>query len=136
MKLRELLEMPYGDPVNNSEYSLPNWFEGIMDYEICDLSDFDISRLIRQKIIKNQILEEAVKRFFKNPLIGTYDGELLKQFANLDKGYWENNLECAKQMNKYILLLNINELDWFDEEDKFEFTNNINKLKNLIEEIK
>ncbi|WP_089964768.1 contact-dependent growth inhibition system immunity protein [Lihuaxuella thermophila] len=108
----------------NSDYSITSWLIQIRHKKISELSNFDLSRFLRQELFLKYICYEVISRLKTNPFQGHMrEGELLELLSRLNKEFWEENPSLQREI---ILLLDIifekhlpfiKEDDWFDDGD-------------------
>jgi hypothetical protein len=116
--------------------SLTSWYNEVIDKTYDLLSVEDVSKLIRQDIIKKIALEKAIELFDENPYAGDYyDGALLKTLATIELKYLANLDE------KYLVILTnkIDELKqgktnfkWLSLEDETKYLENIKLLEKKL----
>lgn len=73
----------------DTRYGLPRWYLTIRGKRLCELSDGDVARLIRQDMYLDFVVPEAVARLRRDPLAGEmYEGEIVRVLARVEADYW------------------------------------------------
>jgi len=125
--LKKIYNLSYD--VSGFNSGLVNWYNQLIDKSQDDLSVSDVCKMIRQDILKDVAVQKAIELFLDNPYDGEYDdGGLLKVLTSLDiKSIPVATLDKLKATlgvvrHEYI------DFDWFDEEAKFQYTKNVEKM--------
>ena len=126
--LKELYNLEYDKKPGNELYSLPQWFNKVIDKTPEELSVDDIGIMIRQDVVFDLALDKAIELLADDPLSGyQYEGEIL---ASLSRH--ESYTEAQK---KKITTL-ISKLETFADNHEFEvdefkddYLNDLNNLK-------
>ncbi|NUU78834.1 contact-dependent growth inhibition system immunity protein [Paenibacillus xylanilyticus] len=71
---------------------------------LCEFSNEDLRLLIRQQISLDFLLPLALERLGENPLESgdLYVGDLFCSILEVDKDYWDNNIELKNELNEVI----------------------------------
>ena len=81
--IKELFGLEYDTNPENNNYSLPTWFNKMIDKTPEELSEDDIGIMLRQDICFDLAFEKAIELLENNPLAGyQYEGEILSSLAN------------------------------------------------------
>ena len=97
------------EPVIDSSYSLPKWYERIRSLKIGDLTDGDLARMLRQDLYVEYILLEVLERLESNPLTGEmYEGELITAFSKVKTAYWVQSDEVKGGLLSIVDALVVN----------------------------
>ncbi|MBA4538749.1 hypothetical protein H1Z61_16850 [Bacillus aquiflavi] len=130
--LKELYNLSYDE--SNFGSGLIKWYNSLIDKKIEELTVTDISKMIRQDILKNLALEKSIDLFILNPYDGEYqDGELLKLIlssVNINK----LSINKLNMLNDKVTELKQSylEFDWEDEDVKQIYGKNLDELKEKI----
>jgi hypothetical protein len=93
----------YDPNVDIEQYALPSWYNKVRNNRIIDLEDNDIAICIRQSILLNYIVPEALTRLFKDPTIGhQYDGEVITALSRINDCFWKNNFTLIKETQRLL----------------------------------
>ncbi len=102
-------QLGISEPVTDSRYSLPKWYERIRSKTIGDLTDGDLARLLRQNMYVEFIFPEVLERLESKPLIGElYDGELITALSILDPVHWGKSDVLTRQLLNIIDSITVN----------------------------
>lgn len=126
--LKEIYKLEYDTSGFNS--SLIQWYNITIDKPYDKLDVIDVSRMIRQNILKDVAFNKAFDLLNSNPYCGEYrDGELLDTIVSQDLSI--NNNSLKRKMGKLLgqLELDYIKYDWVDEDDKKLFFKNMQNLK-------
>lgn len=122
------------------ESTLTIWYDQLRLKRLCDLTDGDIARCIRQEIFLDYTIDEALYRIALDPFVGEqYDGEILINLAELDKDFWTMNTDIFKKVKHTIKNIDhnlIESFEWLSIEEKTEYCNVIRSLLNAFEKMK
>ena len=122
------------------ESALTIWYDQIRLKKLCDLTDGDIARCIRQEIFLDYTIDEALYRIALDPFVGEqYDGEIIFNLAKLDKDFWAMNTDILERVEHVIKNIDHNLIDafeWLSIEEKTEYCNIIRTLLNAFEKMK
>ena len=81
--LKEIYDLTYDSSGFNS--GLINWYNKLIDKTYDQLTVTDVSRMIRQDVLKTVAIKRAIELFLNNPYEGEYsDGELLNVLTSLN----------------------------------------------------
>jgi len=108
---------------------LINWYNELMSKTHDDLTIADVSKMVRQDILKDVAISRAIEFFLIAPYDGEYsDGGLLAILASLNV----SSLEILYADELKIALEDIKreytEFDWFDDEEKNQYAKNVDVL--------
>ncbi|MCS1350879.1 contact-dependent growth inhibition system immunity protein [Mechercharimyces sp. CAU 1602] len=96
--IEELYNIKYDEESDfESDYPLPRWYHKVRNYALTELDDSDVSRCVRQEIFLEYTVPEALKRLELEPLCGSYDGQMIFTFLNLDENCWMNNKDLIEE---------------------------------------
>lgn len=117
--------------------ALSIWYDMLRHKRIQELSDEDMTRLIRQNLYIPYIMPEVLARLKNNPTMGElYSGEMMEALSKLDNGFWSTQLDAV---NKLLFLTeniinNKTEIDyeWLYSEEECEFLNRVEKLREVL----
>ncbi|UAC48793.1 hypothetical protein K6959_02175 [Bacillus aquiflavi] len=130
--LKELYNLSYDE--SNFGSGLIKWYNSLINKKIEELTVTDISKMIRQDILKNLALEKSIDLFILNPYDGEYqDGELLKLIlssVNINK----LSINKLNMLNDKVTELKQSylEFDWEDEDIKQMYGKNLDEQKEKI----
>ncbi|MFA0814265.1 MAG: contact-dependent growth inhibition system immunity protein [Anaerofustis sp.] len=123
--LKEIYHLQYDESGFGS--NLVNWYNQLLDKTYEDLTLSDVTRMIRQNIIKDVAIEKAIELFIEYPYAGEYkDGGLLDVLAHLDL----SNIKLRKDFKEQIIKQEqkYTHFDWENEEEKDTFAKNLKKM--------
>lgn len=118
---------------SNLNSGLVNWYNRLLDKKVDELDAVDVSKMIRQDILKEVAIDRAIDLFLSNPFDGEMqDGDLLALLivnSNLIK-----NGKKRKDLINAITELESSYLnfDWADNQSKVLFKKNLNTFKQNI----
>jgi len=119
---------------SNFTSGLIRWYNSLIDKTVDELNVVDVSKMIRQNILKEVAIARAIDIFLSDPFAGEMqDGDLLSLIIShgsevSKKG--SKREELIKVVND--LELNNYDFDWPDESIKSSYMHNINILKQFI----
>ncbi len=125
--LKKVYNLEY-DP---SEFSLPKWYNELIDKTYLEINILDNCRMLTQEILVNVAIDKAIDLLYENPFEGYFgDGQLLELLLKQD-------IEELKLSGKYNLIKEIilkAECEFFDYEwlvldDQQKFLSVINEFK-------
>jgi len=115
---------------------LTTWYNSVLDKTIDELSVADVSRMLRQNLLRDVAIKRAVDLFLVDP----YDGEM--QDGDLLSLLVSYGAEVAADGRAQILLATIDKLepevanfDWMSESSRMRFEDNLLLLRNLCFEL-
>lgn len=115
---------------NDQKYPLDLWYQGVRNSKICELSDTDIARFVRQNLYLIYILPEVLSRISQNPFTGDiYSGELIASLVKIGDDFWFSNTILMKETKDLIDSFNKNQLmnsfEWLYEGEEDEYLNRV-----------
>lgn len=131
----ETLKNKFGLEYDQSGYdtSLINWYNRLVDKTVEELNLADVSKMIRQNILKSIAIDRAIDLFIVDPFDGeTRDGQLLSLLVSQSEDVTKS--KRIQELNEIVLTLEekIQQFDWDSEEDRSLFEKNLEKLKLAI----
>lgn len=134
-QIEKMLDLPYDATVEES--ALSTWYDSIRGKRLTELTEGDVARLLRQQMYLEFLVPEATRRLLMNPLAGElFDGEILEKVSQIPANFWGKEPELMKGTQGLVqALVNgdfsdlVNELD---EEDREEFFDNVQRLKESL----
>lgn len=118
----------YGIPKDNSDFnsSLVKWYNKMINKKYLELDVVDVSKMIRQGILKNVAFQRAIELFITNPYDGEmYDGDLLNTIANYDE-FVIRHEQKLKLLEVIEMIKNdFNNFEWNDDKTKKQFIENL-----------
>jgi len=129
--IKKIYKLKYEKSDFNS--GLVRWYNHLLDKSIEELNETDVSKMIRQDILKCVAIDRAIELFDKNPIIGEmYSGDILYMLIKLIREKEVSGLQLNKIMNTIIRAKeNLNEFEWDDNEAKDKFIQNINIINKI-----
>ncbi len=74
------------------EFSIPEWYRNIWDVSFSELSDFDVTRALGQKIHTVELLPFAISRVEQDIGRGDlYEGDMLMGLVRLGVDFWSKS---------------------------------------------
>lgn len=118
---------------SNYKSNLIDWYNRLIDKSVDELSVGDVSRMIRQNILREVAIDRAIELFLHEPFDGEMqDGDLLALLVSCAP-------EVVKSRRREILITMISKLeneiadfDWANKESKPLFERNVIALKNIL----
>ena len=133
-KIKSLKSL-YGLEYDKSNYqsSLINWYNRLIDKSADELSIMDVSRMIRQNILKEVAIDRAVELLLSDPFGGEMqDGELLALVVSCGSEITKpKQIELLIEMI-YKLENEVTDFDWENEDNKTLFERNITSMKRIL----
>lgn len=132
--IKEKFNLDYEN--NEIKSGLIKWYNNLLNKSPCELNAVDVSKMIRQDILKDFALDILIDLIITNPFDGEmYDGDLLNLI--ISEGIEE--IRNKKGFNDLVLRLDgiddeINEFDWITEKDKELFKVNLRYLIKAVGE--
>ena len=129
MSLREL----YGLEYDNSSFdsSLICWYNDLIDKSYEQLNVTDISKMIRQNILKQIAVDKAIDLFIDDPFCGEFfDGDLLGVITK-DEIFSELSQKSIDRLRGFLKLMEVEcyNFEWPDNETKIQYLSNLGILK-------
>ncbi len=112
--------------------SLVIWHNQVIEKKAEELTIADVARCIRQNLFTEIAYEVLLAYLLNNPYAGDlYEGELMDKASKVDKELISKHKstiqEIIEKANTFIKTY-----EWLCEEDKIEFTDSVNELKEKI----
>jgi len=125
----------YGLDYDKSNYksTLIDWYNRLIDKSVDELSVADVSRMIRQNILRDVAIDRAIELFLLEPFDGEMqDGDLLALLVSCGTEVLKN-----KRTELLITMISnleneISDFDWANEDSKSLFERNVIALKNIL----
>jgi len=131
ISLKNLCGLDY----DNSGYqsSLIDWYNKLIEKSADELSIADVSRMIRQDVLREIAINRAIELFLIDPFDGEMqDGGLLALLVSCDAEVAKSK-RVTSLINMALKSENeISDFDWADEESRAMFEKNITVLKNIL----
>lgn len=125
----------YGLDYDKSNYksSLIDWYNRLIDKSVDELSVADVSRMIRQNILREVAIDRAIELFLIDPFDGEMqDGDLLALLVSCGVEVVKNK-KTEPLITTILKLSNeISDFDWADESSRMLYEENIFSLKNIL----
>ena len=130
--LKELYCLSYDSSGFNS--GLIAWYNKLIDKTYDDLTAADVSRMIRQDVLKAVAIKKAIELFLSDPYDGEYcEGELLEVLISLDiSSVSELYIERLKNVLRDVFQDYV-KFEWSDDETKNMFGKNIVLMATKLE---
>ncbi|MBE7720105.1 MAG: hypothetical protein E7243_11380 [Lacrimispora celerecrescens] len=130
--IRVIYKLDYDKSNLNS--GLVNWYNHLLDKKVDELDVVDVSKMIRQDILKEVAIDRAIDLFLSNPFDGEMqDGDLLTLLISINSNLIKNRKKCEDLSNAITELessyLNF---DWPDNQSKVLFKENLITFKQNI----
>jgi len=124
----------YGLSYDNSGFDsgLVNWYNRMIDKTLDELNVEDVSKMVRQDVLKEVALEKAIELFIEDPYDGEFtDGDLLALL--ISQNYKTNSTGKIEQLKELILELEVKytDFDWCTEDAKISYLQDIKKMQEL-----
>ncbi len=143
LTIRELRKLngDIGEVISDEVAPLSVWYAEIQEVRLLDLNDGNIAKLIRQNLILEFAIPEAIRRLTRLPTAGKiYVGELLNVFNYIELEFWVQNIILTKELYKFFksfkshpLLFNF---QWELEEEKQDYFRNLEKIISKLDSCK
>ena len=125
----------YGLDYDKSNYksNLIDWYNRLIDKSVDELSVPDVSRMIRQDILREVAIDRAIELFLLQPFDGEMqDGDLLALLVSCG-----TEVVNSKRTELLITMISkleneISDFDWANRDSKLLFEKNITALKNIL----
>lgn len=130
--IQDIYNLEYDESGQNS--GLTNWYNQLLGKTIDEIDEIDVSKMIRQDILKKLAIEKAMEIFIRDPLAGEMnDGDILENLCGLKK---DEIVNCKNFHEFNIKIKSLNDayenLDWVDEEHKSKYKNNLEKISSYV----
>ena len=125
----------YGLNYDNSNYqsTLVNWYNKLIDKSIDKLSVADVSRMIRQDIMKDVAIDRAIELFLIEPFDGEMqDGDLLALLVSCGASVVKNSRVQALVALIVKLENEFADFEWANENSRMLFEQNLVALKQIL----
>lgn len=121
------------EETKNLEYSLPLWYNEMINKTVDEINLLDINRMIRQNILVEVALKRAVEEMLKDPFVGEQlEGDVLEHVLKLDDDLLK---KYTKEFHQIILkayaLIDSYKL-WMLLEMKDEYLDNLKLLEEKV----
>lgn len=121
------------EETENLEYSLPLWYNEMINKTVDEINLLDINRMIRQNILVEVALKRAVEEMLKDPFVGEQlEGDVLEHVLKLDDDLLK---KYTKEFHQIILkayaLIDSYKL-WKLPEMKDEYLDNLKLLEEKV----
>ena len=130
---KQLIKDKYNqDEIKNQDDSLVVWYNELLNKNESQLTKLDINRMIRQNVLIDLALNQAILELIKNPFDGELtNGDILEHVLMLDEKVLQTK---ASDFNKIIKKAeqDINSFPWWYPEEKDEYLELLKKLKKTI----
>lgn len=133
--IKEVYGLSYEKTDFNS--GLTNWYNSLIDKSYDTLDVFDVSKMLRQNILKKVAIQKSVDLFLDNPYDGEYcDGGLLDllvsvELNEIDKTIIETLKNTLSDLSKTCL-----DFNWEDEEAGTLYYENIKETLRKLDKLK
>lgn len=132
--IREAYSLTYDTSDFNS--GLVKWYNNMIEKSYEELNITDVSKMIRQDVLKHLAEKRAIDLFIEYPYDGEFnDGDLLDMI--ISKNIFVTNFDKIQHLNYLLSKLEDEYLnfDWSSEECKERFIKNIHIMKRRIMQI-
>ncbi|MBP9479669.1 MAG: hypothetical protein KBF12_13775 [Sebaldella sp.] len=129
--MKEIYNLSYD--TSNFNSGLVNWYNQMIDKTYEELNSTDVSKMIRQNILKEVAEKKIIELFVKDPYDGEFnDGGLLKIIISLN--FKAEDIQDFEKFRNFLIQTKneYEKFDWSDEQTKIEYGNNITKLMNQL----
>ncbi|WPP42431.1 contact-dependent growth inhibition system immunity protein [Paenibacillus hunanensis] len=138
-KLRQL-QGDIAEVVSDDIAPLSVWYARIQDIRLVDLDDGNIAKLIRQNLILEFAIPEAIQRLNQSPTAGgIYVGELMNSFNSIKRTFWIQNVIFTKESYAFLKNLKNHPLlihfEWELEEEKQDYFRDLETMISKLEEV-
>jgi len=130
----DLLKNLYGLEMCETDIrtNLVDWYNNLILKSANELNVLDVSRMIRQNILREVAVNKAVELFIDNPYDGEMtEGDLIALLVSCGTEISKSDKACLLPELLSRLEKESSEFDWIDEESMSLFRQNLFKLKNI-----
>lgn len=129
--LRNLYRLEYDH--SGFKSSLIDWYNSVIDKSVDELSVLDVSKMVRQNILREVAIDRAIELFFIDPFDGEIkNGDLLALLVSCSAEV-VNNKKAETLASRMANLENeISGFDWVDEDEKMQFIQNKISLETIL----
>ncbi len=128
MKIREI----YNVKKLSGNDSLVEWHNNVIEKTEAELTVLDVARCIRQNLFVEAAYERLIVYLMQDPFAGDmYPGELMEKAVDVDAEIIRKHSHSLKEVIKKAELF-INDNKWELEDEREEYIESVNNLKNLI----
>jgi hypothetical protein len=128
-KIKDIFGLEY--ETENLQYGIPAWYNELLDKSLDELTNTDLGRMIRQKVLKQIAIEKVIERVIVNPFDGEYEeADLLEKLVDNFEDVARNN-----RINELVSKIqeakdNIDSYEWdeYVPEDKKDFEDKLIKF--------
>ena len=108
---------------SNLNSGLVNWYNRLLDKNVDKLDVVDVSKMMRQDILKEVAIDRAIDLFLFNPFDGEMqDGDLLTLLISINSDLIKNRKKCENLINAITELeSSYLDFDWADNQSKVLF---------------
>lgn len=121
--------------ISGFKSSLVTWYNEVVEKTYADLDARDVSKMIRQNILREIALDKAIEILQADPFIGEMsDGDLLVTTVN-DLDMVDINRNNNNEKLTSIVKISddaISEFEWADDISKESFNESLTKLKDFL----
>lgn len=125
----------YGLELYNSDFqsSLTDWYNELIFKSENELNVSDVSRMIRQNLLKDVAIDKAIELFCVDPYDGEmFEGDLIALLVSCGSSLNRSSKVALLQATILKVEKECSKYDWLDEESKSNFEQNLNDLKVLV----
>ena len=127
--LREVYKLDYDNSGLRSGLTI--WYNKLIDKTVADLDIFDVSKMIRQNILKEVAVGKAIELFLESPFDGEMkDGDLLALLVSIN---WSDFSEHDKLVDVTGLITQLesefSKFEWMNDADGESYKRNLVILK-------
>lgn len=113
-------------------YPLQKWYNQLIDKKYYEIDLKDVLKMIRQNEFIDLAVLKAICYLKENPFIGElYEGELIECLLKVDRSKIKPYIAELNNILSVALELNKN-YEWLIEEERLEFEETINLIKNMF----
>lgn len=129
--LKKLYSLEYCE--TETKTNLTNWFNKLILKSENELDVFDVSRMIRQNILREIAINRAIELFIIDPYDGEMvEGDLIALLVSCGKEIYKSSKACLLPPLLLKLEKELSEYDWIDYESMLLFKQNIFELKKYL----
>ena len=113
--------------------SLVEWHNNVIEKTEAELTVSDVARCIRQNLFVETAYEMLIVYLMQDPFAGDmYPGELMEKAGDVDAEIMRKHSRSLKELIKKAELF-IKDNKWELEDEREEYIESVNNLKNIIE---